>query len=95
MRYKPSLENKKNPGFPIVLTASRVEMSDFSLDPFLAFGAGLPLGFIPKFLLRKSVYPPLEENEDGTVKFAPYGLRKVEALLMKEFGRENVVTVHL
>jgi radical SAM superfamily enzyme YgiQ (UPF0313 family) len=94
MSHKSSPENKKNPGIPIVLTASRVEMSDFDLDPFLAFGAGLPLGFIPKSVLRKSIYPPLEENEDGTVKFAPYGLRKVEALLMKEFGQENVVTVH-
>jgi radical SAM superfamily enzyme YgiQ (UPF0313 family) len=83
-----------NAGIPIVLTASPVEMSDFDLDPFIAFGAGLPLGFIPTYLRRKFIYPPVMESVDGESAFAPYGLRKVGALLAQAFGRENVVTVH-
>ncbi|MEM3382628.1 MAG: radical SAM protein [Nitrososphaerales archaeon] len=84
----------KNGGIPIVLTASAIEMSDFNLNPFIAFSGGFPLGIFPKFLLRKKLYPRIPFNDDGSAKFAPYGLRKVEALLIEEFGEENVVTTH-
>jgi radical SAM superfamily enzyme YgiQ (UPF0313 family) len=81
-------------GKKIVLTASAIEMSDFNLNPFVAFTGGFPAKIIPKSILRKRWYPPTPFNPDGTAKFAPYGLRKVEALLAEEFGEENVVTVH-
>jgi len=82
-------EMPKNDGVMIALTASDIEMSDFNLNPFIAFAGGFP-----KFLVQKKLYPPLPSNLDGTAKFAPYGLRKVESLLIQEFGEENVVTVH-
>jgi len=44
--------------------------------------------------VQKRLYPLLPSNLDGTAKFAPYGLRKVESLLIEEFGEENVATVH-
>ncbi|MDH5634344.1 MAG: hypothetical protein OEY30_00810, partial [Candidatus Bathyarchaeota archaeon] len=88
-----SLLTRKNGGVRIVLTASMIEMSDFNLNPFMAFSGGFPL-VIPKYILRKKLYPNSHYNEDGTAKFAPYGLRKIETLLIKEFGEENVVTVH-
>jgi radical SAM superfamily enzyme YgiQ (UPF0313 family) len=83
----------KNGGVPIVLTASMIEMSDFNLNPFIAFSGGFPL-VLPKYILRKKLYSNSHFNTDGTAKFAPYGLRKVETLLIEEFGEENVVTVH-
>ncbi len=79
----------KTDGVMIVLTASDIEMSDFNLNPFIAFSGGFP-----KFLIQKKLYPSLPNNLNGTAKFAPYGLRKVESLLIEEFGDENVVTVH-
>lgn len=82
-----------NGGRKIVLTASAVEMSDFNLNPFIAFAGGFPVALL-KGTLRKKLYPPTPFNEDGTAKFAPYGLRKVESLLIDEFGEENVVTVY-
>ena len=78
----------KNGGVTIVLTASDIEMSDFNLNPFIAFSGGFP-----KSLVQNNLYPSLPSNLDGTAKFAPYGLRKVESLLIQEFGVENVVTV--
>ncbi|MBO3797831.1 MAG: radical SAM protein [Thermoproteota archaeon] len=84
---------RRDGGKKIVLTASVVEMSDFNLNPFLAFSAGFPLPFSKK-LLRKRLYPPPPFNDDGTVKQAPYGLRKIESLLIDEFGEENVATVY-
>jgi radical SAM superfamily enzyme YgiQ (UPF0313 family) len=79
----------KNDGVMIVLTASDIEMSDFNLNPFIAFAGGFP-----KVLVQKKLYPDLPFNLDSTAKYAPYGLRKVESLLIEEFGEENVVTVH-
>jgi len=79
----------KNDGVMIVLTASDIEMSDFNLNPFIAFAGGFP-----KSIVQKKLYPLLPSNLDGTAKFAPYGLRKVESLLIEEFEEENVATVH-
>ncbi len=81
-------------GVPIVLTGSATDMSDFKLNPFLAFTGGFPTGIIPRRLLRKYWYPPVPNNGDGTAKYAPYGMRKIEALLIKEFGAENIAVVH-
>jgi radical SAM superfamily enzyme YgiQ (UPF0313 family) len=81
-------------GVPIVLTGSATDMSDFKLNPFRAFTGGFPTGIIPKRLLRKYWYPPVPNNGDDTAKYAPYGMRKIEAVLIKEFGAENVAVVH-
>ncbi|MDI6708780.1 MAG: radical SAM protein [Candidatus Thermoplasmatota archaeon] len=85
-------QKDENNGTLIVLTASDIDFSDFKLNPFIAFTGGFPSGVIPKKILRKYWYPLTESNEDGSAKFAPYGLRKVEVLLKEEFGDENVVT---
>ena len=81
-----------NGGVPIVLTASAIEMSNFHLNPFVAFTGGFPTKILPRKFLQKNVYPLVEENGDSTAAFAPYGLRKIEAPLEKEFGESNVVT---
>lgn len=83
---------KSSGGVPIVLTASAIEMSDFSLNPFIAFTGGFPSKIFPQRILRKYWYPITPSEEDGRARFAPYGLRKIEALLGEEFGEENVVT---
>ena len=81
-------------GVPIVLTGSATDMSDFNLSPFRAFTGGFPTGIIPRSLLKKYWYPPVPNNGDGSAKYAPYGMRKIEALLVREFGVENVAVVH-
>jgi radical SAM superfamily enzyme YgiQ (UPF0313 family) len=70
----------------IVLTASQPEYSDFGLNPYFAFTGGFPY-FVPKWILRRYWYPP---NRG----FAPYGLRKVESLLLAEFEESQVEVVH-
>ncbi len=85
-------DEQHNSGVPIVLTASVIEMSDFNLNPFIAFTGGFPTKIIPIKLLRKFWYPITPDNDDGSARFAPYGLRKIEALLIEEFGENNVVT---
>ncbi|MBM4248255.1 MAG: B12-binding domain-containing radical SAM protein [Euryarchaeota archaeon] len=78
-------------GVPIVLSASRAEMSHFGYNPFIAFTCTFPQAFT-KLVLQKYFAP--DDLPDGRARFAPYGLRKVEALLAAEFGAENVVVSH-
>ena len=85
----------KNSGVKVVLTASATEMSDYYKNPFVAFVAGFPKGPVPLWFLRKVLYPPVERDGDGRARYAPYGLRKVEALLLeKGFDESEVAVVH-
>jgi len=70
-------------------------MSDFFNNPFIAFVGGFGKGPIPLWYIRKALYPPVEQGPDGRARYAPYGLRKVEALLLKSgFGESDVAVVH-
>ncbi len=79
---------KEVPGYPIVLTASRAEISQYGGDPFKAF-----MCTFPELLSRRALNGYLIENDAtcGPARFAPYGLRKVEAILANEFGEDNVI----
>src|SRR3989304_3568530 len=82
-------------GVKIVLTSSAKEMSDFFNNPFMAFSAGFGLGPIPIGFAKKTLYPPVERYPDGRAKFAPYGLRKVEAMLLESgFTESDVAVAH-
>jgi len=82
-------------GTKIVLTSSATEMSDYFNNPFAAFIAGFAKGPFPLWFLRKTIYPPVETNGDGSAKYAPYGLRKVEALLLQNgFKESDIAVVH-
>ncbi len=80
-------------GVKIVLTSSPSEMSDYGYDPFKAFVAAFPSGIIPRKKLKNEFFTH-EDNPDGTAKFAQYGLRKVESLLLSRFPEKDVVVVH-
>jgi radical SAM superfamily enzyme YgiQ (UPF0313 family) len=80
-------------GYPIVLTASRSELSSFNGDPFGAFIATFPKKLIPRQILKEDWFSS-DDDSDGSSRFMPYGLRKVESMLVDEFGRSNVIAVH-
>ncbi len=80
-------------GTKIVLTASATEMSEYGNSPFIAFVGAFASGPFPKWILRKLLYPPVQRNLDGTAKQAPYGLRKVEAMLLANGFTENDIAV--
>lgn len=70
-------------GKKIVLTASATEMSDWINNPFIAFAGGFGKGPIPLSYVRKTLYPHRPPLPDGQASYAPYGLRKVEAILLQ------------
>jgi len=87
VRYDPQ-------GVQVVLTAPRGEMSSYSGDPFAAFIAVFPEKVIPRPLLRPEWFEP-RDSPDGSAKYVPYGLRKIEALLLNAgFPPEDVVCCH-
>lgn len=81
-----------NGGKMIVLTSSRSEMSEYDYDPFIAFTCTFPHKLIPNRYKQK--WLRAKDLEDGSNKFAPYGLRKIETILVDEFGEDNVVVAH-
>lgn len=96
-----TINNNSEPveGVPIVLTASRAEMSNYHYDPFVAFVCTFPHKLIPSMYKEKWLVP-IDSEDNGKEhknynnRFAPYGLRKVEAILIAEFGENNVVVAH-
>src|SRR5208283_967292 len=74
----------------VVLTADRTLMSNYHGNQFLGFGTCAPSNFIPDVLYSYLFFPPVKTNK-GSPTSAPYGLRKIEAQLLKE--GLNVLTV--
>jgi len=87
MDNKPEVD-----GVPIVLAASRAEANEYDSNPFSAFICTFPKKF-SGYALREHL-SNLESNEDGSAKRTIYGLRKVESILIDEFGEKNVVVSH-
>ncbi len=80
---------KRKGGFPIVFTSNATEMSDFKDDPFRAFMGG----FARIFAITQG-YPPVEHDERGAL-FAPYGMRKIQAILIANgFSETDIATSH-
>ena len=79
----------------IVLTADPTLMSEFRGLPLGGFLGCVSPSHVPQILYKflSKLEPPL--NGKGIARFAPYGLRKVEAALLKNgFDRRDVVVVH-
>lgn len=86
------IQHEKNKGHPIVLTASRAEANHYDDNPFAAFICTFPKK-ISGYLLKEHLQN-LEHNKDHSAKLTVYGLRKIESILIKEFGEENIVVSH-
>ncbi|MEX2703539.1 MAG: radical SAM protein [Candidatus Baldrarchaeota archaeon] len=74
----------------VLLTADRTLMSDYHHHEFVGFGTCAPPNVIPDWLYSWLFFPPIK-TKNGIPVAAPYGLRKIEAQLIKE--GINVLTV--
>jgi len=75
----------------VLLTADRTLMSDYHNNIFLGFGTCAPKNIIPEWLYSFLFFPRIRSN-NGVPLAAPYGLRKVEAQLLKEEFNVKTVT---
>jgi radical SAM superfamily enzyme YgiQ (UPF0313 family) len=79
----------------VVLTADSTLMSDYRRNEFLGFGTCAPSNFIPDVLYEQLFFPAIKSVKGVPVE-APYGLRKIEAQLIKEgFDVSTVAPDHL
>ena len=79
----------------VVLTADSTLMSDYRRNEFLGFGTCAPSNFIPDVLYEQLFFPAIK-TVGGLPAEAPYGLRKIEAQLVKEgFDVSTVAPDHL
>ena len=70
-------------------------MSEYHGGLFLGFSACVPKGLIQDRLYFSLLCPSISVNRDGSVKFAPCGIRKIEATLLNYgFQREDVIVAH-
>ncbi|UCE36891.1 MAG: B12-binding domain-containing radical SAM protein [Thermoplasmata archaeon] len=90
---KGHLKNSSFRGVPIVLTSPPNEISDYNLDPFVAFLSSFPSNFLLKRVVKRKFLTP-RDNGDKSAVFVPYGLRKVESLLLNEYSENDVVVTH-
>jgi radical SAM superfamily enzyme YgiQ (UPF0313 family) len=89
------LARKAQEGYKVVLTADRTLMSEYSGGIFLGFSACVPKGLIPDWLYFNMFCPSVPVNEDGSVRYAPCGTRKVEAALLNHgFKSDDVIVAH-
>jgi radical SAM superfamily enzyme YgiQ (UPF0313 family) len=89
------LTEKSDEGYKIVLTADRTLMSEYNGGVFLGFSACVPHGLLPDKLYFSLFCPSVEVNKDGSVKYAPCGTRKMEAMLLDHgFSRDDIIVAH-
>jgi len=74
----------------VLLTCDRTLMSDYHGNEFIGFGTSAPPNFIPEWAFSFLFFPPMKTRK-GVPFAAPYGLRKIDAQLLKEGF--NVATV--
>jgi len=80
-------------GALIVLTASPSEISNYDWNTFTAFLSAFPSAGIFHDQMVREFFKP-EDWSNGRAKYVPNGLRKIEAILLKEFPEEDVVVCH-
>ncbi|MFH1329031.1 MAG: radical SAM protein, partial [Candidatus Bathyarchaeota archaeon] len=82
-------------GYKIVLTYGRTLMSEYHGQAFLGFGSCMPKGLMPDEIFFTYLCPNVETNEDGSVKYAQLGTRKIEAALVNYgFKPEDIIIMH-
>lgn len=80
----------------IVLTAPATEMSEYNENPAIGFSAGFSkVFFVPRSYLLNKLYRRVPCSEDYRVKYAPLGLRVIEASLIdRSVNADEIGIVH-
>ena len=79
-------------GSRVILTTDRTVMSEYRRIPLGDFLSCAPVEWVPSPVFN--FFAPPFPHHDGVAIRAPYGVRKLEAALLREFRREDVVVVH-
>ncbi len=75
--------------FDVILSTDRSLMTDHHGSEFLGFGTTMPL-ILPRSFIQWLFCPPVRHN-NGVVWQAPYGLRRIEARLLRDGVKAAVI----
>ncbi|MFB6490473.1 MAG: B12-binding domain-containing radical SAM protein [Thermoproteus sp. AZ2] len=67
----------------VVLTADRGSFTDYGGASSLGYVADMPARLVPRLFMDKFFTPPARTDKEGRALYAPYALRKVEAIVAK------------
>ncbi|MEM0173811.1 MAG: radical SAM protein [Sulfolobaceae archaeon] len=70
--------------YDVVLTADRGTFTDYGGVAPLGYVACLPYRLVPRIFMDKLFTPPIPSDKEGKAIFAPYPIRKVEAVLVNK-----------
>ncbi|MFQ5997978.1 MAG: B12-binding domain-containing radical SAM protein [Candidatus Bathyarchaeia archaeon] len=76
----------------VVLSSDATLMTTYRNVPFANFLGCTPSERVPSFLFN--IIAPSIDHEEGVAPFAPYGGRKIEASLLRQYQRNEVVYAH-
>lgn len=76
----------------IVLTADPTQMSEYWGIPLLPFFSCAPAEKVPRFIF--DFLAPKVKHDHGRAVMAPYGLRKLQASLLRSYKPDEVVVAH-
>src|SRR5439155_17114562 len=76
----------------IVLAADATQMSEYWGIPLLPFFSCAPAEKVPRFIF--DFLSPKVKHHNGVAQMAPYGLRKLEASILRSYRPEEVVVTH-
>src|SRR5207244_13055746 len=76
----------------IVLTADATQMSEYWGIPLLPFFSCAPAEKVPRIVF--DFLSPQVKHNNGIAQMAPYGLRKLEASILRTYKPEEVVVAH-
>jgi len=77
--------------YEIILTSDRTMMSNHHGKEFLGFLATGPAYKVPERIWRWLAAPPVKVDEKGRPREAPYGMRKVEAVLLDAGFKASII----
>ncbi|MBA5942847.1 MAG: B12-binding domain-containing radical SAM protein [Methanophagales archaeon] len=84
---------RRNESPKIVLTADETMMSKYRWGIFVGFSTCMPQGILPDWFYFNVWAPPVPRR-NGRAVYADFGLRVIEASLVKVFGANEVAVVH-
>lgn len=79
-------------GYRVVLTTDRTLTSLYRNIPLLDFLGCAPAETLPEVVFN--VLAPQIGSPTGVLTYAPYGLRKVEAALLRDYRKDEIVVAH-
>ena len=80
-------------GVKFVLTAPDTESTEQAFSPWKQMiYASAPARYVPRFMYKKKFEQP--KYPDGTAMVIPYGVRIVEAILLKHYPADDVAVCH-